>query len=336
MADAGKWVLGSVAFASLLAFEVLTPAFFLGSREANATQDELGHVGEHGEADLLCPKFGAPGLRRYQLTAQQILWQASNEDTFPVWTWNGTIPGPTLCARVGDEVEVTITNKLPTIISFHAHGLHFDSGSDGTFHTRTYAPPGGTFTYRFTVGEDSVGTWAYHDSVAEMDEGVPVPGVSPAESGEGIERGLYGAIVVYGEDEESVDHEVVVAMGDVGPEVSGRGVLEVFNGRAGTLTPRIHAAEGERVRFRLINAGPNDPHDFFVTGHTLVNAHNETAAVGHSLDEARKSSVVLGALTFGDFVMTAGAPGRYEYLCLFGDHADAGMKGEFIVHPKEA
>ncbi|HVL47493.1 MAG TPA: hypothetical protein VM889_02955, partial [Candidatus Thermoplasmatota archaeon] len=192
----------------------------------------------------------------------------------------------------------------------------------------------GTYTYRFSVGEDSVGTWAYHDSVAEMDESPFVPGVSTPESGEGIERGLYGAFVVQAADEAEVDHEFVVAMSDMGPEVSRGGTYMLVNGRASPLTPTFHVMEGEKVRFRLINAGPNDPHDFIVRGHALTNAHTARVVDGASEDEGRRTSVVLGSLTFGDYTTVAGAPGEYEYLCLVGDHASMGMKGRFVVHPR--
>jgi FtsP/CotA-like multicopper oxidase with cupredoxin domain len=240
-----------------------------------------------------------------------------------------------VCAREGDAVEVTIHNELPTIVSFHAHGLAFAPDSDGTYHTGSFAMPGGAYTYRYQATTLSVGTWAYHDSVAELDEAPFVHDRTIPESGEGIERGLYGAIVVYARDEPIVDHEVLLAMGDVGPEVSRSGTFEVFNGKVAPLTPTIYAEEGERVRFRLINAGPNDPHDFIVTGHVLRNAHTGETIDGARIEAGEQRSVVLGALTFGDYTLTAGSPGAYEYLCLFGHHASHGMRGAFVVLPKE-
>jgi uncharacterized cupredoxin-like copper-binding protein len=192
--------------------------------------------------------------------------------------------------------------------------------------SNSFVPPGGSRTYYYQVLPDSVGTWAYHDSVAEMDEEPFVAGLTIPESGEGIERGMYGAIIVIDGSEEVVDHEVLLFLGDVGPEVTRKGTLEVVNGRAGSLTPTITLEEGERVRFRIINAGPNDAHDFYVSGHLLENVHNEQMVNGTTSVE-ELTSVSLGSLTFGDWLMTAGVAGEYTYSCTVPGHHEAGMYG---------
>jgi len=88
--------------------------------------------------------------------------------------------------------------------------------------------------------------------------------------------------------------------------------------------------EGERVRFRIINAGPNDAHDFYVSGHLLENEHNQQLVDGTLvIDEL--SSVSLGSLTFGDWLMTAGGPGTYTYSCSISGHLEAGMGGVLRV-----
>jgi FtsP/CotA-like multicopper oxidase with cupredoxin domain len=43
--------------------------------------------------------------------APGVIWKA--------WTYNGTVPGPTLVARVGDLIRVRAVNKLDYL--FHCH-----------------------------------------------------------------------------------------------------------------------------------------------------------------------------------------------------------------------
>jgi FtsP/CotA-like multicopper oxidase with cupredoxin domain len=326
------WV---IVFVLLVLFELFTPALLLDfGGDAPAEPQIIGHTAAHDEPDLLCDLAPGNAVRKYELVAQPAEWEIEQGHPIPIWTFNGSVPGPTICARVGDRIEVTLTNRLSTIASFHAHGVAFDKASDGTFLSKSYVPPGGSRTYYLEAKPDSVGTWAYHDSVAELDEKPFVPGLMIPESGEGIERGMYGAIIILDGSEEPVDHEVLLFLGDVGPEVTRRGSVQVINGRAAPLTPHIFLEQGERARFRIINAGPNDAHDFAVSGHLLENVHNEQVTDG-TVSVEEFSSVTLGSMTFGDWIMTAGAPNDYPYLCNVGGHYEAGMHGILTVLPKE-
>jgi FtsP/CotA-like multicopper oxidase with cupredoxin domain len=320
-----------IAFIVLVVIELFTPSMFLDFAPKEAAQPEqLGHSEAHDEPQLLCDLAPGNSVRKYELVAQNADWEIAPGRVIPIWTFNGSIPGPTICARVGDTLEITLTNRLSTIASFHAHGLAFDSDSDGTFLSNSFVPPGGSRTYYFEAKPDSVGTWAYHDSVAELDEEPFVMGMSIPESGEGIERGMYGAIIVINGTEQVVDHEVLLFLGDVGPEVTRKGTYQVINGRASPLTPMITLEQGERVRFRIINAGPNDAHDLYVSGHVLENEHNERLVNG-SVTADELTSVSLGSLTFGDWLMTAGPPNTYSYTCSIDGHPEAGMEGVLKV-----
>src|SRR6476660_2960641 len=52
--------------------------------------------------------------------------------TTRAWTFNGTVPGPTIEATVGDVLEVRLTNKLPEPTVIHWHGLRIPAAMDGT------------------------------------------------------------------------------------------------------------------------------------------------------------------------------------------------------------
>src|SRR5881227_1356095 len=51
--------------------------------------------------------------------------------TTPVWTYNGSFPGPTIVANKGRPVSVHVTNQLGEAMSTHLHGGHTPSIFDG-------------------------------------------------------------------------------------------------------------------------------------------------------------------------------------------------------------
>lgn len=54
----------------------------------------------------------------------------------PVWAYNGTIPGPLLDAKVGDELVVHFTNHLPEETTIHWHGVRVPNEMDGVMGLR--------------------------------------------------------------------------------------------------------------------------------------------------------------------------------------------------------
>ena len=168
---------------------------------------------------------------------------------FTAWTYNGQVPGPTLEARVGDVLEVRLTNRLSEPTSIHWHGLRLPDAMDGTDMTQRLVAPGETFVYRFHLPD--AGTFWYHPHANETVQ---------------LERGLYGALVVRGEDEPVFDREQVLVFDDVKLDRKGGlakfgGLLDMHDGREGDLRlisgkvePELTIAAGQIERWRLINA----------------------------------------------------------------------------------
>ena len=95
------------------------------------------------------------------------------------WTFNGTIPGPTLRVSEGDHVKITVFNSPNSIRthSMHMHSIHA-SEMDGV--QSNPIPPGGNFTYDFIA--QPFGLFPYHchiDPIADH-----------------INRGLYGVLII--------------------------------------------------------------------------------------------------------------------------------------------
>jgi FtsP/CotA-like multicopper oxidase with cupredoxin domain len=62
-----------------------------------------------------------------------------------VWTFNGTVPGPTLRFTEDDNITIHFINKAPMVHTLHLHGTH-DSKNDGTF---PLILPNQTYDYNF-------------------------------------------------------------------------------------------------------------------------------------------------------------------------------------------
>ena len=168
-----------------------------------------------------------------------------------MYGYDGTVPGPLLEARVGDELRVHFRNELPEETSIHWHGVRVPNDMDGVPpHTQHAVQPGDTFEYRFAVPDE--GLYWYHPHVR---------------SAAAVGAGLYGAIVVRAPDEPEIDEAVLVlsdvAVRDDGalqPADSGGDLATLF-GREGNVLlvngrvrPTIHARVGVPLRLRIVNA----------------------------------------------------------------------------------
>lgn len=105
-----------------------------------------------------------PGRREYDLTVAETPVNITGNAAMAM-TINGTMPGPLLRFREGDEVVVRVTNKLNEITGIHWHGLLVPNSQDGVPGV-TYPGirPGETFTYRFKLRQS--GTYWYHSHAA--------------------------------------------------------------------------------------------------------------------------------------------------------------------------
>jgi CopA family copper-resistance protein len=110
----------------------------------------------------------------------------------------GTVPGPLLRLREGQEAVIRVTNRLDEDTSLHWHGLLVPADMDGVpGFSYEGIPPGETFEYRFTLPQS--GTYWYH-----------------SHSGTQEQEGMYAALVVdpAGDDPVRSDREHVIVLSD--------------------------------------------------------------------------------------------------------------------------
>jgi CopA family copper-resistance protein len=95
------------------------------------------------------------------LTIAETPFRLDGERTGRAMTINGTIPGPVIRLKEGQQATLRVTNRLKESTSIHWHGLLLPPEMDGVPGVSFAGiEPGATFTYRFPVKQS--GTYWFH------------------------------------------------------------------------------------------------------------------------------------------------------------------------------
>lgn len=176
------------------------------------------------------------------------------------WTFGGTVPGPTIRVKVGDTVNVHLTNQGQM-----THSIDFHASETAMNHQMVEIAPGETFTYTYKA--NYAGVWMYHCGTA--------PTLHH------IANGMFGMVIVEPKDGlPPVDQEFAFVQSEwyLGaqrePADYGKASqaapspdFVVFNGIASQYKDHPIAVEtGKRVRVFVLDAGPNVDSSFHVVG----------------------------------------------------------------------
>ena len=279
--------------------------------------------------DPVLAPLGEERVHRLTLTAEEVELEVAPGVTQTRWTFNGQVPGPTLHGRVGDVFEITLENDgtMGHSIDFHAGALAPDRPM------RTIAP-GESLVYRFTA--ERAGIWMYHCSTMPMSSH--------------IAAGMAGAVVIEPrEGLPEVDHEYVVVQSEVylvpGSGQDGQPPAEVdadairaerpafvtFNGIAGQYGEAgemFRARVGERVRFWVLDAGPNRATSFHVVGGQFDTVYAEGAyQLGPRAEGTGAQALGLQAAQGGFVELTFPEAGHYPVVSHVMVDAERGARG---------
>lgn len=241
---------------------------------------------------------------------------------YRAWTFNGVVPGPVIHARVGDTVDVTLTNKASM-----GHSIDFHAAlAPPNIAYQTIAPGK---TLHFSWVATSPGAFLYHC------------GTPPVLAH--ISNGMYGAIIVdppagWGDDAQSfvfVQSEFYPQRvpntdefeGSLQKMISGIAQVVDFNGRAFQYMENpLAIAVGKPVRVFVVNAGPSHFSAFHIVG-TLLQRSYVDGNPANLLVGLQTLSIPPGGGAVTEF--TVQQAGNYAFVThAFGD-ADAGAMGIF-------
>lgn len=285
------------------------------SQRAYSVPSSPGGIAEIGRAPADLP----PPLTRRPAQTVEVALQTIELDgdldsatntKFRYWTFGGRVPGPMIRARVGDTVEVALTNDAESMM-LHNIDCHAVTGPGGGAEAST-AAPGETKRFRFKALKP--GLFVYHCAV---------PPVALH-----IAQGMYGLMLI--EPEEGlppVDREFYVMQGEIYSEqpFATAGFLDasyekllderpeyfVFNGSVGALTTRhpMSAKVGETVRFFFGVGGPAHTSSLLLIGEIFDRVYPLGALPAAPLANVGTVSVPAGGAVIAE--VTFDVPGRY-------------------------
>lgn len=196
------------------------------------------------------------------------------------WTFGHEIPAPSVRVRQGDRVRFVMTNRTDenldglNVSSPMMHSMDFHSAMVSPQDKYKSIAPGETLTFEFQANYP--GVFMFHCGTPPIYEH--------------IASGMYGVMIVEPKDgyPTKVDREYVLVQSEFYAKLDPQGrkidgvplyVFDsdamlrkqpthvVFNGRVnGYVEHPLVAKPGERVRFFVLNVGPNDTSSFHVVG----------------------------------------------------------------------
>jgi len=151
----------------------MTPAAMDKAMKDSTTAFPAKTTGVGGQ--LLNPTILPDGTKQFDLTAEVVDWEVSPGKTVKAWTYNGTVPGPTMKVNPGDKVSVVLHNHLPEATTIHFHGITAPQNIDGTpYVSQNPVESGQDYTYSWTVSKTpEVGMYHSHfDAVNQVPDGM--------------------------------------------------------------------------------------------------------------------------------------------------------------------
>lgn len=243
--------------------------------------ETLSRIADIAKApDDLPPPTGRSKQKTVKITlkAQEVISTLADGTDYVFWTYNQTVPGPLLRARVGDTIELTLSNH-PTSTHQHSIDLHAVTGPGGGAGL-TKVKPGESKTISFKALNP--GVFVYHCASGN----VPTH----------IANGLYGLIIIEPEKGmPNVDREFYVVQGEfyTSGSIGEKGLQDfspgkmlnespeyiVLNGRVKSLTARnsLKAKTGETIRIFFGNAGVSKIASFHIIGEIFDRVYPEAA-----------------------------------------------------------
>jgi FtsP/CotA-like multicopper oxidase with cupredoxin domain len=252
------------------------------------------------------------------------------------WTFNGTVPGPTMRMTEGDLVRITVINSADNAKahSLHMHSIH-SADMDGVEGPGGTIAPGNSFTYEFIA--QPYGVYPYHCHVNPI--------------ADHINRGLYGMMIIDPKEprEQMTEFAMMMNAYDLDYDQEGPTTIRPVNATAEELEEQgergneiytvngkafdymynpIQIQNGKPYRIYLVNMVEFDPiNNFHLHGNVFdyyTSGTDETA-------DFKNDIVTLSQGDRGILEFQYKIPGRYMFHAHVTEFTDLGWMGFFNV-----
>lgn len=202
-------------------------------------------------------------IKAFRIPIKDAVIQIAPGVSYQGWTFGSTVPGPLIHVRQGDQVRITVVNEapMPHTIDFHAARIPAN------------------VAYRMIMPHDSVqfdfiardpGAFMVHCGMPPITmhlmQGMYLPIIVDPASGWGTHADKE-FVLVQSEFYTKADTNQGLVQPDWDAEKLRQASYVVFNGRAQQYKDHpLQVNVGDRVRFYVINAGPNFDSNFHIVG----------------------------------------------------------------------
>jgi manganese oxidase len=229
---------------------------------------------------------------------------------YNVWTFNGTVPGPTLRATEGDLIRVHFINNGSKFHSIHFHGIH-PAGMDGVF--EGIGPGGGKFTYEFTA--EPFGVFPYHCHMEPLEEH--------------IAHGLYGVYIVDPKTPRPPADEMVMMMNGYDTDSDRENNFYTVDGIPYYFMHHpIQIEKNRLIRVYLVNMLEFDPINNF---HLHANMYHLYRSGTSLVPDEYTDLVTMSQGERGILEFKYKFPGQYMFHAHKTEFAEKGWMGSFLV-----
>ncbi len=269
--------------------------------------------------DAALPAASDAGIKEFRILIKNATIEVADGVKYQGWTFGGTVPGPVIHVRQGDRVRVNVVNEadMPHSIDFHA------------------AQIAANVAYRMIMPKDSI---AFEFIAREPGAFMVHCGTPPVTMH--IMQGMYLPIIVdpRGGWGTKADKEFVIVQSEfytrptadssvVAPdwdmERAKQASYVVFNGRARQYMEHpLKVDVGDRVRFYVVNAGPNFNSDFHIVGAMFSRVYPD-GNPDHALEGVQTYPVPAGGGVVFEAVFDRDASGEGLYPFVTHSFADA-------------
>lgn len=247
-------MLFGISGVALLVIAASTFAYFHSINGSNASNNAvMSEESQTGTVASQISEGGGSKRKEITLVAQDAEIEIAPGKTVKVWTFNGTMPAPTLRFTEGDNVTVKFINKTPIPHTIHFHGNH-DDINDGV---HPQIMPNETYLYNITAAPAGALMYHCHAHPTSLH----------------IRMGMYGALIVDPRDNPlSPAREFVMVMSEYDTKEIMKFEAEYYpiNGYADQyLKNPLQVNYGELVRLYVINIGTTIPYQFHLHSTTF-------------------------------------------------------------------
>ena len=275
----------------------------------NAVVDPMKYLREFNYGRVSTSSNGTVTRDFTLIASDQQIKEVSPGVFYNVWTFNGTIPGPTIRATEGDLIRITLINHGTKFHSIHFHGIH-PSEMDGVFEG---IAPGGRFTYEFTA--EPFGVFLYHCHMQPLEEH--------------ITHGLYGVYIVDPKQGRPPADEMVMLMNGYDTDFDTENNFYTVNGIPFYYMHHpIQIEKNRLIRIYLVNMLEFDPLNNF---HLHANLFNFYKTGTKLIPDEYTDIVTMNQAERGILEFSYKYPGKYMFHAHKTEFAEKGWTGLFLV-----